>query len=145
MRKLVPLIISAMLGACYSGVDYAYTYSTTYPDMAYVSPGVRVIANYGEPIFYSDNYYWYNAYGGWYRSPYYTHGWQYTAYPPYGIARIHSPLAYRYYRPHGYVPRYRPVPVDQLHRPYIYDHRSARRDYRYAPGHVPYHRDGGKF
>ena len=139
MRKLVPLIISAVLGGCYTSSSTGYASGHTAVDLAYVAPGVTVIPDYSEPIFYSDGYYWNNQYGGWYRSPYYTGGWQYVHTPPYGIARIHAPLAYRYYRPRGYVPRYRPVPVDQIQRPYIYDHRTARRDYNYQPGHEPYH------
>jgi len=138
-RKLVPLIISAVLGGCYTSGAAGY-YSSGPVDLAYVAPGVSVIANYEEPIFYSDRSYWYSAYGGWYRSPYYTGGWQFVRHPPYHISQIYAPHTYRYYRPYGYVPRYRPVPARNIQRPHIYDYRSARRDYHYQPGHVPYHR-----
>ncbi|HEX5060488.1 MAG TPA: hypothetical protein VFV99_14070 [Kofleriaceae bacterium] len=144
MRKLIPLIISAALGSCYTSGSVEYA-SSGVVDLAYVAPGVSVIANYGEPIFYSDGAYWYNAYGGWYRSPYYTGGWKYVQYPPYRISQIRAPLAYRYYRPYGYVPRYRPVPANRIRTPHIYDYRSARRNYNYQPGHNPYYRDHAKY
>ena len=72
------------------------------PDLVTVSPGVQVIADYDEPIFYSDGFYWrYNS-GVWYRSTYYTGGWVYAR-PPVAVMRIDRPYAYRYYRPQGYV------------------------------------------
>ena len=37
-----------------------------------------MIADYNEPIFYSDGYYWRNNGGTWYRSSYYTGGWVYA-------------------------------------------------------------------
>ena len=84
----------------------AYGYQQ--PDMAYVSPGVQVIADYDEPIFYSDRYYW-RLYGGtWYRSPYYTGGWV-AAVPPPAVMRIERPRAYVHYRPTGWVGHRGPV------------------------------------
>jgi hypothetical protein len=74
------------------------------PDLVYVSPGVQVIADYNEPIFYSDGFYW-RYYGGvWYRSSYYSGGWVYAR-PPMAILRIDRPYAYRHYRPRGWTPR----------------------------------------
>lgn len=78
------------------------------PDLVYVSPGVQVIADYNEPIFYSDGFYW-RYYGGtWYRSSYYTGGWVYAR-PPVAVLRIDRPYAYAHYRPYGYVGRGRTV------------------------------------
>jgi len=74
------------------------------PDMAYVSPGVQVIADYDEPIFYTDGFYWRFYGGGWYRSNYYTGGWVYAR-PPVAVLRIDRPTAYVHYRPAGYVAR----------------------------------------
>lgn len=75
------------------------------PDLVYVSPGVQVIANYDEPIFYADGYYWRNAGGVWYRSSYYRGGWAYAR-PPGAILSINSPHRYRHYRPDGWAPRH---------------------------------------
>src|SRR5207302_384365 len=71
------------------------------PDLVSVGPGVSVIADYDEPIFYSDGFYWRNYGNTWYRSPRYTGGWVYAAPPP-AVMRIDRPYAYRHYRPSGY-------------------------------------------
>ena len=68
------------------------------PDLVTVSPGVQVIADYDEPIFYSDGFYWRYYGGAWYRSNYYTGGWVYAR-PPVAVLRIDRPYAYRHYRP----------------------------------------------
>ncbi len=73
------------------------------PDLIEIEPGVQVIVDYDEPIFYSDNYYWRNDGGVWYRSSYYNRGWV-SASPPVYVARINSPGRYRHYRPAGYQP-----------------------------------------
>lgn len=79
--------------------------------MAYLGNGVYVIADYEEPIFYSNGFYWYNANGYWYRSRNYTSGWVYVDRPAYSVSLIRNPYAYRHYRPSNYVVRHRPVPV----------------------------------
>lgn len=72
------------------------------PEMVYVSPGVQVIADYDEPVFYSDHLYW-RYYGGtWYRSPRYTGGWV-VATPPPAVMRIDRPHSYVHYRPRGWI------------------------------------------
>jgi hypothetical protein len=72
------------------------------PDLVYAGPGVQVIADYSEPIFFADGFYW-RFYGGhWYRSSYYTGGWVYYSRPPVVIARIDRPHAYVHYRPMGW-------------------------------------------
>src|SRR5262245_57439667 len=127
--KLVPLLMCAGLAGCAGTATYSgsVAYTSTAPDMAYVAPGVRVIADYDEPIFFADGFYWYNADGYWYRSTYYTGGWAFVASPPRVIARIDRPYAYVRYRPHNYVVHRRPVPVHRIERPVVRDHRAARR------------------
>jgi hypothetical protein len=100
--------------------------ATAQPDLVEVSPGVWVIADYDEPIFYSDGFYWWYVDGGWYRSTVYTGGWVYVSAPPVVIVRIGEPHHYRHYRPTGYVVRHRPVPVHKVTRPKVRDHRDAR-------------------
>ena len=63
-----------------------------------------MIADYDEPIFFSDGFYWRNYGGLWYRSTYYTGGWVY-AQPPVAVMRIDRPYMYRHYRPVGWVGR----------------------------------------
>lgn len=133
MRKL---FFALLLGsaACAGSGTVAYTSSGTYAeadvDMVEVSPGVRVIADYDEPVFYSDGYYW-RYYGDtWYRSNSWTGGWV-TYNPPSAVLRIQRPYAYVNYRPHGYVSR-RPARVyrdryrSDRRGPEVRDHRRHR-------------------
>ena len=121
MRRIILLgLVSAALGGCYTNGEVAYsggvTATAVAPDLVYAAPGVQVIADYDEPIFYSDNFYW-RYYGGtWYRSSWYTGGWVYAS-PPRAIVSINRPYAYVHYRPHGYVAR---------NRPYVRDNRTYR-------------------
>jgi hypothetical protein len=105
VRALV--LAGGLLAAGVAGAGCATTASAGYyePDLVYVSPGVQVIADYNEPIFYADGYYWRNAGGAWYRSSYYQGGWAYAR-PPGVILSINSPHRYRHYRPNGWAPRH---------------------------------------
>jgi hypothetical protein len=100
--------------------------TSTAPDLVYVGPGVQVIADYDEPIFYSDGFYWWSFGGAWYRSASYTSGWAYVAMPPAVLVQIQSPYRYRHYRPAGYVAHRRPVPARSVQRPTVRDHRDHR-------------------
>lgn len=122
------LILSAALGAaaltgCYATGDVGYSASATYtvapddgyaatPDLVTVQPGVQVVADYDEPVFFSDGFYWRFYDGYWYRSNHYAYGWYYWDRPPVAVLRIDRPYAYVHYRPSGYVARrnvrYRP-------------------------------------
>jgi len=97
-------IVAASLMAAALATGCAATVATDAygPDLVTVSPGVQVIADYDEPIFYSDGFYW-RYYGDtWYRSTYYTGGWVYAR-PPVAVLHINQPYAYRHYRPAGWV------------------------------------------
>jgi hypothetical protein len=102
-RYLLPVMLLGALAAsgCYSeepGVEYSASYGYGGPSLAYVSPGVEVIADYDYPIFYSDGFYWRYDSGYWYRSPYYTGGWVGVRDVPYGIRGIRQPWTYSHYR-----------------------------------------------
>ncbi len=138
MRRIIlgVLVMSAALaggctgsGTAYYGGGGTLTATTVAPDLVYVSPGVQVVADYDYPVFYADNYYWRFDNGHWYRSSWYTGGWVYAT-PPYTVARIDRPYAYRHYRPSGYVSRreYRDHrrPVYRDTRPVYRDHRDYR-------------------
>lgn len=119
MRSLLALVLVSLLaGACAGELRYSGPVGVVVdtPDLVEVSPGVRVIADYDESIFYADGFYWYFYDGGWYRSTYYTGGWVFAS-PPMVIARIDQPHRYRHYRPHGHVVRHRPVPSHRVQRP----------------------------
>jgi hypothetical protein len=102
---LATLLTAALLAAgCYGSVGYAGTASSDGygPDLVYAAPGVQVIADFDEPIFFADSFYWRFSAGGWYRSPQYSGGWVYAT-PPVAVMRIDRPQAYVHYRPAGWV------------------------------------------
>ena len=135
-------LLVAALGGCYSEVGYSAGYSTTAypaasggayvatPDLVEVSPGVQVVADYDEPVFFSDGFYWRFYDGYWYRSNNYATGWYFYERPPVAIVSINRPYAYAHYRPAGYVarnpPRYRPEVI-------VRDHRQPEPVYRERP------------
>jgi hypothetical protein len=115
---LSAVVIAGALAGCYTTADVGYStaapapaaeaYSNG-PDLVAVSPGVQVVADYDEPVFFSDGFYWRFNDGYWYRSNNYATGWYYYERPPVAIVRIDRPYAYAHYRPAGYVARSRPV------------------------------------
>src|SRR3954468_12931379 len=93
------LAAAALAGGCVGSGQLTYTSEATTPELVVVSPGVQVIADLDEPIFYSNNYYWRNQGGYWYRSQYHTRGWARVEAAPVEIRAIERPAAYIHY--HG--------------------------------------------
>jgi hypothetical protein len=128
MRLLVPTALATTTVAVGAGctgdgtIRYTATASYSQPSLAYVSPGVYVVEDYDQPVFYSNNVYWRYNNGLWYRSRYHDHGFSYYARPPRAVVSIQRPTAYIHYRGSS---RY-----------------NAGRDTRHAPGgvHVRDHR-----
>jgi len=106
---------------CAGTGTYAVTASVRSPDLAYVSPGVYVVADYNEPVFYTDNSYWRYNNGVWYQSSYYDRGWRSTRYTPRALVTIQRPYAYVRYRPST---RYMVRADGRVH---VRDHRGYRR------------------
>jgi len=132
--SLPPLIFAAALSAgCAGSLGYSTSASGGIygPDLVYAAPGVQVIADYDEPIFFADNFYWRLDGGTWYRSTSYTGGWGYAPPPP-ALVRIDRPQRYAHYRPEGWT-RGRGQPVR--------DHRDQRqptpRAMRQPPQRMP--------
>lgn len=126
MRRLLILLVlstSALAAGC-AGGTVGYTATATYasPDLAYVRPGVYVVADYSQPVFYTDGSYWRYHSGLWYRSPYHNRGWVYYSRPPRVLTTIDRPYAYVRYRP---AQRYR-VERGTVR---VRDHRRGRRYY----------------
>ncbi|HEX3760307.1 MAG TPA: hypothetical protein VHW23_16435 [Kofleriaceae bacterium] len=113
-------------GPGYSGGAYASAGADGYaatPDLVTVQPGVQVVADYDEPVFFVDGFYWRFNDGYWYRSNNYYAGWYFYERPPVAVLRIDRPYAYTHYRPAGYVARanvrYRaPEAISRDHRTY---------------------------
>lgn len=128
--------VSDGAGPAYSGGAYATTSADGYaatPDLVTVQPGVQVVADYDEPVFFVDGFYWRFNDGYWYRSNNYYAGWYFYERPPVAVLRIDRPYAYAHYRPAGYVARanvrYRaPEAISRDHRTY-----QAAPAYRAAP------------
>ncbi len=71
-----------------------------YPRLVYVSPGLWVLADSNDPIFYSDGYYWLYRDGVWFNSFNYWGDWTYqpVVRVPVVIRSVRRPVAYRRYR-----------------------------------------------
>ena len=138
MRRIIlcALVLSAALAGGCAGSGTAYystsgtlTATTVAPDLVYVSPGVQVVADYDDSVFYADNYYWRYDDGRWFRSSWYTGGWVYAS-PPRAVLSIDRPYAYWRYRPSGYVSRGAYVRDQRDYRAPYRDTRAVNRDAR---------------
>lgn len=109
MRSLTvaAVMFAPLLAAgCMAGVGYSAAVSNEGygPELAYAAPGVQVIVDYDEPIFFADSFYWRFYGGGWYRSPHHNGGWVYATPPPV-VRGIDRPQTYVHYRPAGWTGR----------------------------------------
>ena len=94
---LFAVVFSSLAGGCLvSGTVRTRAYVE--PELVYVSPGVQVVYDYDEPVFYSDGYYWRYQGNVWYRSSYHTHGWVRWRNVPTAVVRIDHPRGYVHYR-----------------------------------------------
>ena len=68
-------LAAAVLAGCAGGqAEYAGEVTVTSPQLVAVEPGVEVVADANEPLFYSDGYYWLYRDGLWLRSDNYRGG-----------------------------------------------------------------------
>jgi hypothetical protein len=108
-------LLAAALGACAGTgeVEYGGAVAVQSPDLVEVEPGVQVIADADQPIFYSDGYYWMYRDGYWARSSYYNNGFARVDvnYVPIGVRHIDNPRAYVHYRRHEGRDYARPAPA----------------------------------
>src|SRR4029079_3603115 len=90
------VLFLGLAGACTGSGEVTYSGQVAAPQLVEISPGVQVVADYDEPIFYSDNYYWRQRDGVWFRSRVHTGGWvQYDA--PQAVVSIREPSMYVHY------------------------------------------------
>src|SRR5688572_26509836 len=97
------LMCVALAAACTGSAQVHGSATYTAPELVYVSPGVQVVADWDEPVFYTDNYYWRYHSGVWYRSQYHTRGWVRVQTVPVAVRQIDRPTAYIRYRGEGHV------------------------------------------
>jgi hypothetical protein len=108
------------------------------PELVLVEPGVYVVADYSQPVFYTDGYYWLYRDGYWLRSYTYSGSWVRVRGVPYHVRRIHQPRRYVHYRPRAsarvyYAPTRRgeaPRRVDRRYQQRAEPRRAAPRDHR---------------
>src|SRR3954447_9016652 len=103
MRTLHSVLFAIAVSACTGSAQVHTDAEYTAPTMVEVEPGVQVIADYDEPVFYSDNMYWRYEGGIWYRSSYHNRGWARVEAPPERVRHIERPEAYVHYHAHGEV------------------------------------------
>ena len=104
------ILASALTGCIASGgadVTYGGGVAVSTPDLVEVSPGVQVVADYDDSVFYSDGFYWRYDGGNWYRSGYWNRGWGVSYNVPVGVRGINRPEAYAHYRGGGFNGGYR--------------------------------------
>jgi hypothetical protein len=93
---LFVVVVGGAATACMASGSAQYSASATMPDLIEISPGVQVIADYDEPVFYSSNAYWRYDGGVWYQSHTHTGGWV-RATPPAAVVTIQQPSMYVHY------------------------------------------------
>lgn len=95
------LVVAASLAGCAGtgDVEYAGEVRVTSPDLVAIGPGVQVIADADEPIFYSSGDYWLYRDGYWFRSDDYRSGYARVEYRavPQAIRDIDRPQRYVHY------------------------------------------------
>lgn len=94
--------VAASLAACHGtgNVDYAGEVSVTSPALVQISPGVQVVEDADEPLFYADDSYWLYRDNVWLRSRDYHGGFARVDFVtvPQDIRVIERPQIYAHYR-----------------------------------------------
>ena len=107
MRTLHSVLFAGVLTAmgCTGSAQVHTTAEADYvaPQLIEVEPGVQVVADYDQPVFYSDGMYWRSEGGIWYSSRYHNHAWVRVQTPPVAVAHIERPEIYVHYHGHAEV------------------------------------------
>jgi hypothetical protein len=96
---LLAATLSLAVGCAGRG-EVMYSTDVRAPDLVEISPGVEVVADYDQPVFYSDQHYWRQDAGVWYRSERYDHDWVRVDEVPAQVRTIERPEQYVHYRGH---------------------------------------------
>jgi hypothetical protein len=126
IHLLIPaLLVIALAGGC--TIRGGFHARSTAPSMVLVSPGVYVIEDYNEPVFYSEGAYWRYHSGIWYSSRVHTGGWVRVRTVPTYVSRIDRPHTYVHYRGSA---RGNARGNARYDRPGVRDHRDNRVEHR---------------
>jgi hypothetical protein len=96
------VLYTGLAGGCTGSGQVTYSGEVAAPQLVEITPGVQVVADYDEPVFYSDTYYWRQQDGVWYRSRHHTGGWV-RAEAPSAVLSIQTPSMYAHYHGGGVV------------------------------------------
>lgn len=96
------VLFTGLVGGCTGSGQVTYSGEVATPQLVEISPGVQVVEDYDEPVFYSDSYYWHQQDGVWYRSRRHTGGWV-RAEAPSAVLSIQTPSVYAHYHGGGVV------------------------------------------
>lgn len=120
MKVIKLLIVTPLgiLGACApAGVSGSVAVSaplyTGAPALAYVAPGVEVVTDWGTPVFFADDFFWYWDGGVWFRSSVLGGERIRVREVPHSLARVEHPENYSHFRP--VASAMRPVPEARMH------------------------------
>lgn len=111
MKTLLGALVAVSLVGCFATVgpdgqvvgggqaSFTLALPTVLPPLIVVQPGVSVVSNMNDEVFYSDGYYWARQDRYWYRSRHHQRGWVVVEdrYVPAPIVR-YPPGQYRHYR-----------------------------------------------
>lgn len=96
------IAVAASLAGCRStgDVEYAGEVNVTSPELIEISPGVQVVADADEPLFYAHGAYWLHRDGYWFTSSNYFRGFARVdfAMVPQQLRTIERPEAYAHYQ-----------------------------------------------
>jgi len=67
------------------------------PPLVVVEPGIQVVPDYPEEVFFVDSWYWVRRDGRWLRARDYRAGWNYVAAPPAALIRL-PPGKYKHWK-----------------------------------------------
>ena len=113
MKTFLGVLIAVSLVGCFAAVgpdgrmmgggqaSFSLVLPTVLPPMIVVQPGVSVVSNMDDEVFYSDGYYWARQDRYWYRTRNHQRGWAVVEdrYVPAPIVR-YPPGQYRRYQVH---------------------------------------------
>jgi hypothetical protein len=116
-------LAAAMLAGCAGETQYVGDVHVTSPELVTIQPGVEVIADADDPLFYTDGYYWLYRDGVWLRSDSYNTGFARVTpdLVPGHLRELREPEAYAHYRRTQHTATYArsvPTPPQAAHPPH---------------------------
>lgn len=100
-RLKISVLVAAFAlasGGCLGQAHLSGGYAAPDPVLVELRPGVWVIEDYDQPVFYADGFFWMYRTDGWYRSSDHVNGWTYVRAAPQVVVRIERPDEYVHFR-----------------------------------------------